>query len=249
MKLSRHGFAKIVASLPNKCYNKASIDEPRMSEKTVTVLLIDDDAGYATVAKNLLHPFQNIRFILKWENNGETALEKLKTDPSIDLVLMDYYLPGKNGLEITKLLFEGKVSVPIIFLTVNKDFHIAVEAMKYGVEDYLVKDDSAETMLPRTILNVLERVQLRKRILEAEREKLLNQKKTEAIQELVVTMCHEFNNPLAAIKISSDILSRQKISEEEKQLLSKLNSNISLLEKQILKLRDINLQQKNSPFS
>ena len=216
-----------------------------MHDKIITILLVDDNAGYASVAKHLLRSFQNTQFNLVWEDSGETALEQLKTNSTIDLILMDYYLPSKNGLEVTKLLFEYKIGIPIIFLTSNKDFRIAVEAMKYGVEEYLVKEDTVDTMLPRTILNVLERIELRNRIYKAEREKLLSQKKAEAIQELVVTMCHEFNNPLAAIKISADILSRQKISEENKQFLSKLNSNIVLLEKQIIKLRDFNLDKKN----
>jgi response regulator of citrate/malate metabolism len=215
-----------------------------MHDKTITILLVDDDAGYASVARHLLRSFQNTKFNLVWEDSGEKALGQLKTNSSIDLILMDYYLPGQNGLEVTKLLFEHHIDIPIIFLTASKDFRIAVEAMKYGVEEYLVKEDMVDTMLPRAILNVLERVQLRNQIHEAEREKLLTQKKAEAIQELVVTMCHEFNNPLAAIKISADILSRQKTSEEDKQFLSKLNSNILLLEKQIIKLRDLNVEQK-----
>jgi len=99
----------------------------------------------------------------------------------------------------------------------------------------------ADTILPRTIMNVLERIHLKRQINDAEKEKLLSLKKTEAIQELVVTMCHEFNNPLAAIKISADILSRQKISENERELVQRLNLSISQLEKQIIRLRDLNL--------
>jgi signal transduction histidine kinase len=53
-------------------------------------------------------------------------------------------------------------------------------------------------------------------------------------------MCHEFNNPLAAIKISSDILARQQVDGNNKGLLEALNKNINLLEKQIVKLRDFN---------
>jgi DNA-binding NarL/FixJ family response regulator len=220
-----------------------------MPGKTVTVLLIDDDAGYASVAKHLLSPFQNTTFNLLWDADGEQAAERLRNDHTIDLVLMDYYLPGKNGLEITKLLFEERLSVPIVFLTANKDFRIAVEAMKFGVEEYLVKEEAADTMLPRTVLNVLERIALRKRIKEAERQKLLTAKKAEAVQELVVTMCHEFNNPLAAIKISADILSRQSASDDDKKVLTRLNASIALLERQIIRLRDLNPEPKSDPVA
>ncbi len=220
-----------------------------MQERSVTILLVDYDASYVSVAQQLLHTFQNTKFNLISENSGENALQQLISNASIDMILMDYYLPDRNGVELVKTLAEQKNLIPIIFLTSNKDFHVAVEVMKYGVEEYLLKEDIVDTILPRTILNVLERVRLRNQIRKAEQEKLISQKRTEAIQELIVTMCHEFNNPLAAIKISADILSRQKISDEDRNFLLKLNSNIMLLEKQIIKLRDLNLDRKNSHFT
>ena len=213
-----------------------------MAQNTVRVLLVDDDAEYASVVRHYLRSFQNRIFDLVWASDGGKALEHLSKDtPGIDVVLMDYYLPDANGLEVTKKFLEAQISVPIILLTSNKDFKLAIEAMKYGIEEYLVKEEVTDSILPRAIVNVVERVSLKRDVRDAEFRKLISQKKTEAVQELVVTMCHEFNNPLAAIKISTDILSRQKVSEEEKQLLVKLNENISILEKQILKLRDMTI--------
>jgi len=146
-------------------------------------------------------------------------------------------------IEIIKKIYEEKIRIPIILLTSNRDFKIAIEAMKYGVEDYILKEDAADTMLPRSIINVIERFELARRIENAEKEDLISKNNIAAIQELVVTMCHEFNNPLAAIKISSDILSRHALTNEQKQTLAKLNSNITLLEKQIVKLRDLNMEK------
>jgi response regulator of citrate/malate metabolism len=215
-----------------------------MTLETVTILLVDDDAEFAGVVRHYLHSFQQRKFELAWVSDGEKAVEYLNTHPAVSLILMDYYLPGDNGLSIIKKFSQRQIEIPIILLTSNKDFRIAIEAMKYGIEEYLVKEEAVDTILPRTIVNVLDRVHLQKRILAAEKEKLISQKKTEAIQELVVTMCHEFNNPLAAIKISSDILSRQKITDEEKNLLQQLTTNISQLEKQIIKLRDLNIEKQ-----
>jgi CheY-like chemotaxis protein len=212
-----------------------------MQNNSIRVLLVDDDSDYADVAKHLLNSFQNKKFDLIWKQDGESALEILRSTKNIDVVLMDYYLPNKNGLEITKQLYDDKISIPIIFLTANKDFHVAVEAIKYGAEDYLIKTEAVGTVLPRMIVNVIERVQLMKHIKRLEQEKIISQNKTEVIKQLVVTMCHEFNNPLAAIKISTDILSRQQIPDPDKQLLTNMNKNIILLEKKIIELRDLNL--------
>ena len=211
-----------------------------MTQKTIRVLFVDDDPEYVNVVRYSLRSFQNRTFDLIWASNGEKALDLLAKDVP-DIVLMDYYLPGANGLEVTKKICDAQFSVPVILLTSNKDFRIAIEAMKYGIEEYLIKEEATDTILPRTIVNVLERSCLKREVGDAEYNKLISQKKTEAVQELVVTMCHEFNNPLAAIKISTDILSRQKVSDEDRDLLAKLNNNISILEKQILRLRDLTM--------
>lgn len=216
-----------------------------MANNILNILLIDDDAEYYALVKHHLSSWSNKKFELTWVQTSEKAFDHLRNSQNVDIILMDYYLPNTSGLEITKKIIDDKFTIPIIFLTTNKDLHIAIEAIKFGIEDYLIKDEMTETLLPRTIVNVFERAQLRKNVNEAEKEKLLSQKKSEAIQELIVTMCHEFNNPLAAVKISTDILSRQSIPQEDKELLQKLNADISILEKQIIRLRDLKSEKEN----
>ena len=210
-----------------------------MDTEVVHVLLVDDDAAYAEVAGHLLSRFHGKKFNLIWKKDGDEAMEELKSNSAIQIILMDYFLPRKNGLEIAKELLAQNIDIPIIFLTTHKDFHAVVEAMKYGVDDYLVKDEAMDAVLPKTILSVLERVQLMKQIADTEKQKLIAQKRAGAIRELIVAVCHEFNNPLAAIKISADIMSRWELSEEEKVLLTRFNNNLSMLEKEVLRLRNI----------
>ncbi len=210
-----------------------------MEEKAIRILLVDDDEEYLAIVKHYLRSFHHRSFEVEWAHDEASALEKLRKNPAFDVILMDYYMPDANGLDVTRKIFEAKYTVPIILLTANKDFRIAIEAMKFGIEEYLVKEQAVDTILPRTVINVIERIELKKRITDVETTK----KKAEAIQELIVTMCHEFNNPLAAIKISTDILSRGKMSDEHKKLLETLNLNITSLEKQIIRLRDFNVEK------
>ena len=210
-----------------------------MEEKPIKILLVDDDEEYLAIARHYLRSFHHRSFEVEWAHDEESTLQKLRENQDFDVILMDYFMPETNGLEITKRIFQANYTIPVILLTANKDFRIAIEAMKFGIEEYLVKEQAVDTILPRTVINVIERIQLKKRITEVENTK----KKAEAIQELIVTMCHEFNNPLAAIKISSDILSRQPINDNHKKLLETLNKNITYLEKQIVKLRDFNAEK------
>ena len=212
-----------------------------MPDKVINVLLIDDDAEYAAVAKSYLQSFNGKSFNLTWMEDGDKVISYLKSPNDIHLILMDYYLRSRNGLEILRELREAGVDLPVIMLTGGKDFRIAVEAMKYGVADYLVKEEAVDSLFPRSIVNALEQHILKTQVFTAEKNKVISQKKTEAVHELIVTMCHEFNNPLAAIKISTDILTRQCKSPDVKAILTELNRNISSLEKQIVRLRDLNV--------
>jgi DNA-binding response OmpR family regulator len=213
------------------------------SPDIINLLIVDDDTSYVAVVQSLLSKFQGKKFEVLWKKDGTTAIEELGKNPSIDLVLVDYYLPEVNGLEVIRAIREKNTSIPIIFLTSSRDFRLAIEAMKYGVEDYMVKDDAVDSVLPRTIVNILERVALKRRISEQQKADLIARKRTEAIKELVVTVCHEFNNPLAAIKISADILARQNLPPVERALVAELDKNIAVVEKEISRLRDINFEK------
>jgi DNA-binding NtrC family response regulator len=213
---------------------------------TINLLFIDDDPSYMAVAQHLLSKYQGKRFNIQWKQDGVSALELLEKNTPIDMLLVDYYLPEMNGLDVTKAIRERNLDIPIIFLTSNRDFRLAIEVMKYGVEDYIVKDEAVDSVLPRTIINIMERVRLKKKIAEQQKSELIVQKKTDAIRELVVTVCHEFNNPLAAIKISTDILQRQSLSDREKEVIKELDRNIGLVEKEINRLRDISFERAPS---
>lgn len=209
----------------------------------INILFVDSDTSYMAVAQYHLSRFQGKKFNVVWKQDGSAAIEELKTNPALHLAVIAYYLPEVNGLEVTKAIREQNIDIPIIFLTSSKDFDLAIEVMRLGVEDYLIKDEAVESVLPRTIINILERVLLKRKIAMQQKAELIARKRTEAIKELVVTVCHEFNNPLAAIKISTDILLRQQLPPNEKKLVEELDNHIALVEKEISKLRDINFER------
>jgi CheY-like chemotaxis protein len=211
--------------------------------KPITVLLVDDDIGFAKIVQRQLQQFQNREFKLVWKESVEEGLEEFKQNAALDLILTDYVFPGSNGLEFCLQLNQMNSEIPIVFVTATRDFKLAIEAMKLGVEDFLIKEDLAESILPRTIINVLDRVRMHKQIKAVEKRMLIAEKRAEAIRELVVTVCHEFNNPLAAIKISSDLIRRQQLAPEERDLLMTFEENFQKIEGEVKRLRDISFER------
>ncbi len=211
--------------------------------KIITVLLLDDDITFAKVVQHYLQKFQNREFKLIWKETVETALQEVQQNPLLDLILTDYKLQDSNGLEFCLQVSQVNPDIPIIFITGTRDFKLAIDAMKLGVEDFLLKEDLTESLLPRTIINLLDRIRMRKQITEVEKRMLIAEKRAEAIRELVVTVCHEFNNPLAAIKISADLIKRQQLPEDDKTALKLFEENFLKIESEIKRLRDINFEK------
>ncbi len=212
------------------------------THKLITLLLVDDDITFVKIAQHHLQKFQGREFKLIWKERVDDALSEVRANKKIDIIMTDFNLPGGNGLEFCLQLNAMQSEIPIIFVTSTRDFKLAVDAMKLGVEDFLVKEDISELLLPKTIINALEKSITRKQREAVEKRMFIAEKRAEAIRELVVTVCHEFNNPLAAIKISADLLSRQ-FTDSEKNQIREFDGHFQKIEREIKRLRDINFER------
>jgi DNA-binding response OmpR family regulator len=212
-----------------------------MIDTSIHVLLVDDDVAYTKIVHQSLTSFTGKQFSVTVTHTGPDAVAALSRDKSIDIVLLDYFLGGTNGLDVAKEIRGLEIMTPIVFVTWNKDFELAVEGIQLGVEDYLVKDEIATSILPNTIINSLQRAALKNKIAAERKNTQLIRQRAEAIKELVVTVCHEFNNPLAAIKISCEIISRGAITPHDRILMENLNRQTKSIEKEIMKLKDISI--------
>ncbi|MEI7660883.1 MAG: response regulator [Bacteroidota bacterium] len=91
-------------------------------------------------------------------STAELALQQLPQSEAeecrFQVILVDYRLPGLNALEFTKIIRqERKLSIPIILVTGHGNENVAIQALKLGVNEYLVKRDNYLFRLPSMILN------------------------------------------------------------------------------------------------
>lgn len=121
------------------------------------VLYVEDDVFVARMVKKRL---ENDGFNVTICEDGDDGLEQARTG-TFDIVLLDHMLPNKPGLDILRDLGEG-FETPVIMVSGSSDLAVAVEAMRMGAADYVIKetDGSYLDLLPQTVNRVLRHVRL-----------------------------------------------------------------------------------------
>ncbi|MEB3339042.1 MAG: ATP-binding protein [Leptolyngbyaceae bacterium] len=130
---------------------------------TVTILIVEDSLEDQTLYRRLLMQDAQYTYQILEADYGEVALA-LCQQSMPDMILLDFQLPDLDGLEFLEQLAlqQGHSLLPVIMLTGQGDEQIAVQAMKAGAQDYLVKGKLNSALFHRTVHNVLERMQLQR---------------------------------------------------------------------------------------
>jgi signal transduction histidine kinase len=129
-----------------------------------TILIVDDDVGLVRLLERTL---EREGFLVATAASGRDAVEWL-TRNTADLMLLDLKLQDIEGQELVNhLAFVGR-GVPFIIITGQGDERIAVEMMKRGALDYLVKDVQFIGFVPSTIRRALEKLETNRRLAAAQ---------------------------------------------------------------------------------
>ena len=117
-----------------------------------TILVIEDSEGDRAMIRKTLEK-KNYSVILA--NDGEAGL-KLVCEHKVDLIILDYLLPGINGVEVCKILKEDEKTknMLIIFLTVVESGEAILECYGEGAESYMHKPINAKDLL-REVKSIL----------------------------------------------------------------------------------------------
>jgi two-component sensor histidine kinase len=107
-----------------------------MNAKAPTLLYIDDDEALARLIERGL---TRLGFVVIHAASGAQGLDRLKQG-GIDVIALDQYMSGLDGLETLERILEIPNAPPVVFVTAAQDSSIAVTALKAGAADYLVKD-------------------------------------------------------------------------------------------------------------
>ena len=234
------------------------------TDKKATILIIDDEKIILDLTTIIL---KNRGYEALAAQDAVTGIE-IARNARPDLVLLDYMMPGKDGLTTLKELRRELPDTYVIMFTGKGSEEIAVELMKAGASDYILKPFNNQDLTER-IDNVLRirTMELSNRGLLRERERLMEeiaawnrelesrvQEKTEALQkaqtEIVQTeklaslgylsagMAHEIRNPLNSITLFLQLLKSGTEDQERLGYFDKIFKEIDRIDGILRKLLD-----------
>lgn len=129
-------------------------------QKTFKVFIVEDDLWYSSMLEYYLS--LNPDYVIQKFETAKTFLAKLHEKP--DVVTLDYSLPDTNGDQLLTQIKETSPETKVIIISGQEDVKVALDLLKKGAYDYIVKDEDAKDRLWNTINNLRENVQLKQEI-------------------------------------------------------------------------------------
>lgn len=134
----------------------------------LSVLIVEDNPGDVLLIREYLSDRQDARYDITEVDTLEAAID-LITNREFDVILLDLTLPDSMGLDTVRTVMTISPDTAVIVLTGLQDENTALQAVRYGAQDYLEKQFLAPAMLYKSIIYAIER----KRAMQ-EKEDLLN---------------------------------------------------------------------------
>lgn len=138
------------------CESKRSAPGSGASDKSIHVLVVEDNPGDARLVREMLAESRSSEFVMQLARSlAEGRL--FLADTSIDVVLLDLDLPDSWGSKTITELVKCAPTKPIVVLTGSSNEETGLETIKYGAQDYLVKGSFTPVTLERVINYAIER--------------------------------------------------------------------------------------------
>ncbi|QSE96720.1 sigma-54-dependent transcriptional regulator [Fulvivirga lutea] len=129
-------------------------------KEPVKIFVVEDDQAYTKFLQYVLS--LNPDYEVSTFENGKTAIDSLYLKPNI--ITLDYTLPDMAGEDVLKEIQRVDPNIPVIIISAQEKIGTAVELLKSGAYDYIIKDEDTKDRLLNTINNARKNISLTKQI-------------------------------------------------------------------------------------
>ncbi|AKJ29140.1 hybrid sensor histidine kinase/response regulator [Caldimonas brevitalea] len=172
-------------------------------QRRLDVLVVDDDLLDRMAVERALRA-TSLDLTLAHADTAAEAVDLLQARP-FDCMLLDFHLPGIDGLAVLQRMRSLHIHTPAIMLTGQGDEQLAVELMKAGAADYLAKQSLSPKRLAKAVLAA---VQLKEAEDAARQAHAALQRQNEFAEMLVGIVSHDLRNPVNVILLNAALLER-----------------------------------------
>ncbi len=200
--------------------------ENNLNKNPIHVLLIEDDPGDARLIQEMIKDIGYNKFELIYK---ETLIDGIQSlfENEFQVILLDLSLPDSYGLDTFTRMLDKAPEIPIIILTGTDDQKLAVEAVKSGAQDYLVKIMVNSTLLERSIYYAIERHRIKAKLKNSEKNYRDALNRAEFFKDI---FAHDMNNILQSIlsatQLSGFYLNKEKDIPRITEYLDIINDDI-----------------------
>jgi two-component system, NtrC family, sensor kinase len=199
---------------------------------SIRVLVVDDEVEFADLLQERL---ERRGFDVFKAYSGEEALEGLDiTNP--DVVILDVMLPGRDGLAALNEIKQRLPLAGVIMLTGHANLEVAVEGMKLGAYDFLIKPTEMRSLVEKITKAYRRKSEQEERIRNAGIEQIMG-----SVGDLAAGVAHEINNPVGIMVEEAgwidDLL--QEVDLPENENLQELKRALKQIQKQGARCKQI----------
>lgn len=198
-----------------------------MSMLPIRVLLLEDDPADARLVVQMLRRVKTTQFEVTVVGRLAQAVERLSDRiSSFDVVLADLGVPDSSGIATLDALTQAAPSLPVVVLTGNDDDAIALESLKRGAQDYLVKGLGDAFILSRVVRYAIER-KMGEEVLRDARDSAEQAARAKSV--FLAMMGHEIRTPLNGVLGMARLLLETELDSRQKAFAETLVSSGELL--------------------
>ncbi|HEY9517550.1 MAG TPA: hybrid sensor histidine kinase/response regulator [Gemmatimonadaceae bacterium] len=229
--------------------NATVVIEPHQSDAPLRILVVDDDQYDRLAVRRYLKECGAAVAVDEAVTHVAT-IERLR-QATYDCVLLDYYIPGVDGLALLHEIHDTAPDIPIVIFTGRGDEEIAVELMKAGAVDYLPKASLTAERLASSLRHAMEssRSAAEQQRAREERERLLAlereardeaERAIRARDEMLGIVAHDLRNPVNTIVMATSTMLELPLDEESRsRTLGIIQRSALTMDKLIRDLLDV----------